>query len=500
MTIPLTIGRGIRCAAMRAPDKTAICFEGLALSYRELSQRIVRVANAARASGLERGSNVILLAPNCLEYFEIVAGLSDAGLTVVTANSHMTSTELTAVANDSQAQALFVHPTCTGVAEEADIFDKHNTYRITSSYDAWRDRASDSSVSPAVSDLDTFAISYTSGTTGQPKGIMLSHRSRALSFLAMATEYGCYAPNDHALAVAPLYHGGGFVFGAAPLFTGGTVTVLPSFDPEGVLSSLQSTNATSLFVVPTHVSALFALPHEVRDKYGYPNLKRVISNAAPLPQTAKEQLVDYFGEDKLFECYGSTEAGIVSNIHPSDILRKRDSVGLPFSCTEIQILDDEGQQVARGEPGVLYSRSPYLFNGYWQRPQETAEMWHEDWVTAGDLARQDEEGFLYVEGRKKDMILSGGVNIYPKEIENVIEEIENVGEAVVVGAPDAHWGEKVVAFIVRGGERDPDIKIIDAHCRAKLSNFKIPKEYRVVDEVPRNPTGKLLKRMLRDQL
>lgn len=496
-TASLTIGRGIRITAARAPTKTAIHCDGVALTYGELSARIFRVAQAALASRLGPGTNVTLLAPNCLEYVEIVAGLSDVGIVVVTANAHMTSSELNAILADSDSHALFVHPMCANVAASSDASNRGPVFSIGSSYEQWRDQHHDVLPLPVVADDSTFAISYTSGTTGEPKGIMLSHRSRTLTFLAMAAEYGCYGPDDHGLAVAPLYHGGGFAFGVAPLFTGGCCTILSSFDPEQLLSRLEATQATSVFVVPTHVNALFALPEATRARYRYPHLKTVISNAAPLPQSAKEQLVAYFGEGRLFECYGSTEAGIVSNIRPLDVLRKRDSVGLPFPYTEIAIFDDDGCPVAAGEKGVVYSRSPYLFNGYWKRPKETAAVWHEDWLTAGDLGRQDEEGFLYIEGRAKDMIISGGVNIYPKEVETVIESFPGVTEAVVVGVPDPHWGERVVAFVV--GEDNVDIVALEAHCRAELSNFKVPKEYRIVDSVPRNPTGKLLRRVLRDE-
>ncbi len=497
-TASLTVGRGIRITAARAPTKAALHCDGVALTYAELSARISRVAQAALASRLGPGTNVTLLAPNCLEYIEIVAGLSDVGIVVVTANAHMTSVELNAILADSDSRALFVHPACADVAASSDASIRGPVLSIGSSYDQWRDKDHDALPLPMVADDSTFAISYTSGTTGKPKGIMLSHRSRILTFLGMAAEYGCYGPEDHGLAVAPLYHGGGFAFGVAPLFSGGCCTILSSFDPEQLLSELEATCATSVFVVPTHVSALFSLPDSTRARYRYPHLKTVISNAAPLPQSAKEQLVAYFGEGRLFECYGSTEACIVSNIRPGDVLRKRDSVGLPFPLTEIAILGDDGCPVAAGDKGVVYSRSPYLFNGYWNHPEETAAAWHEDWVTAGDLGRQDEEGFLYIEGRAKDMIISGGVNIYPKEVETVLERLPGVTEAVVVGAPDAHWGERVVAFVV--GKGDIDIVALEAHCRAELSNFKVPKEYRIVDSVPRNPTGKLLRRVLRDEI
>lgn len=497
--LPMTIGRGIRTAALRNPRKTAIYCDGERLRYWELKLRIEKVTAAAATSGFKPGSNVTLLAPNCLEYIEVVAGLGDAGVVVVTANSHTKAAELRALLIDSQSHAIFVHPACEEIARAASIISDDRVYVLGSSYDKWRDSAVCSVDIQAVSDESSFAISYTSGTTGQPKGIMLSHRSRALSFLAAAAEYGCYGADDHSIAVAPLYHGGGFIFGVAPLFTGGCCTILSSFDPERLLHDLEVSNATNIFVVPTHVSALFALPSATLNRRQFPALKTIISNAAPLPQPAKEKMVAYFGEGVLYECYGSTEAGIVCNIRPADILRKPDSVGQPFPYTEVAILNEDGQQLTAGDKGSVYSRSPYLFNGYWNKPDETAQAWCNGWVTAGDLGWQDEDGFLYIDGRAKDMIITGGVNVYPREVENELLAFEGVSEAAVVGVPDEHWGERVVAFLV-SEHPELDLAALGAHCKAQLSNFKIPKEYRIIKELPRNPTGKLLRRVLRDQL
>jgi len=215
---------------------------------------------------------------------------------------------------------------------------------------------------------------------------------------------------------------------------------------------------------------------------------------------AKERIVAHFGSGVLYECYGSTEAGIVSNLRPADQLRKRDCVGLPFACSEIAVLDGAGRAVGEGETGEVYSRSPYPFSGYWRQPEETARCWRGEWVSAGDLGRCDADGYLYLEGRSKGMILSGGVNLYPREIEVVLQSHPSVAEAIVVGAPDPHWGERAVAFVVTAGSGPLDGPALEGHCRARLAAFKVPKEFRQVDAIPRNPTGKILRRVLRDQI
>jgi long-chain acyl-CoA synthetase len=492
----LTLASGLLAAAARRPDTVAIECEGRVLTYRQLARHIRKLTHAAAALRLPQGSHVTLLAPNCLEYVELVAGLSAAGFAVVTANPNSSEAELRLILEDSGSLALFVHPSCEELARRASEIDAARFFVIGDQTEAWRDRGDENAPHPAVPEGATFAISYTSGTTGRPKGVMLSHRSRVLTFLAMAGEYGCYGPDDRTLAVAPLYHGGGFAFGVAPLFFGGRCRILTKFEPEAFLRSLEEFAATNVFVVPTHLHALSPFTKGSRGRY--PALRAMISNAAPLPQRAKEQAVEDFGEGLLFECYGSTEAGIVSNLRPADQLRKRDCVGQAFPCTEIAVLGDDGEVVEPGAIGTVYSRSPYLFSGYWKRPDDSASARRGDWVTAGDLGRVDDEGYLYIEGRTKDMILSGGVNVYPSEIEQVLQTFPGVREATAVGIPDAHWGERIVACVVSDG--GVDASELESHCRKLLSAHKVPKGFRFLESLPRNPTGKLLRRVLREEL
>lgn len=492
----LTLASSLLAAAARRPDTVAIECEGRALTYRQLARHIRRLTQAATALGLPQGSNVTLLAPSCLEYVELVAGLSAAGLAVVTGNPNASEAELRLILEDSESRALFVHPSCEELARGASEIDAARFFVIGDQTEAWRELGDEKAPPPEVSEDATFAISYTSGTTGRPKGVMLSHRSRVLTFLAMAGEYGCYGPDDRTIAVAPLYHGGGFAFGVAPLFFGGRCKIAPKFEPEELLRSLEDFAATNVFVVPTHLHALGPLTAGSRGRF--PALRAMISNAAPLPQRAKEQAIEDFGEGLLFECYGSTEAAIVSNLRPADQLRKRDCVGQAFPCTEVAVLGEGGEVVEPGTIGTVYSRSPYLFSGYWKRPEDTASARRGDWVTAGDLGRIDDEGYLYIEGRTKDMILTGGENVYPSEVEQALQSFPGVGEAAAVGIPDARWGERIVACVVSEGE--VGASELESHCRKLLSAHKVPKAFRFLESLPRNPTGKLLRRVLREEL
>ena len=212
----------------------------------------------------------------------------------------------------------------------------------------------------------------------------------------------------------------------------------------------------------------------------------------------KERIVDHFGEDLLFECYGSTEGGIVSNLRPADQLRKLQCVGLPFPLTSVRIIDEDGREVGPGEPGELFSSSPYLFSGYWNRPDETRDAIQDGWFSAGDIAYRDEEGYIYLIDRKNDKIISGGVNIFPREIEEVLLRHPSILEAAVFGIPDERWGEAVHAAVVLQPDTPATKDSIIDFCAGSIARYKLPKQVEFVDTLPRNAAGKILRRELRD--
>ena len=494
------IADGIRASAQRVPTKTALSLGEDRLTYAQLVERINRVANLAHDGlGLSNGDRTALMAPNCLEFVEIVCGLATAGTPAAMINPRLTPGEVAYIANDSGARVLFVHESLAGVVEEAELETVERVVVIGGDYEELLAQARPQAPSAQLDEWDPFCISYTSGTTGNPKGAVLSHRSRALTFFAMAVEYGCYSPEDRAIAIAPLYHGGGFAFAMAPIAFGGSCEILPKFDPEHVLRLIPELGITNTFMVPTHFNALFALDESVREGADVASLRTIISNAAPLPQATKERIVDWLGGGILHETYGSTEGGIVTNLRPPDQLRKEQCVGLPFPCTEVRLLDGDGTEVKRGEIGELHSRSPYLFNGYWELPDATADAFHEGWLSVGDMARTDEEGYIYIVDRKKDMIISGGVNVYPREVEEVMHEHPAVAEVAVVGVPDEYWGEAVRAVVALRTDATATSEEIMEFCGSRLASFKLPKTLEFVDALPRNAAGKVLRRELRDE-
>ncbi len=496
---PVTIASGVRTSAERTPGKIALREGARELSYARLVKRIDRVANGAVYDlGLKRGDTVMLLAPNCLEYIEIVAGFSEAGIAVATINPRQTAHEIAEIAEDCAARIVIAHPAVEELVRDAKLASPDRILILGDAYEAWLSRAKPEALETATDEREAFAISYTSGTTGKAKGIVLSHRSRVMTFLAMASEYGCYGPEDSYLCAAPLFHGGGFAFAMGSVFLGGFCDVLPAFGPEDILRRLHEGPYTGTFMVPTHYHAILALENSILARYRSHHLTSLISNAAALPQATKEGIVAQFGDGVLHETYGSTEAGIVTNLRPADQLRKIQCVGLPFVCSSVRLLDDAGREVAQGEVGELYSNSPYLFNGYWDKPEETHAVLRDGWVTAGDMARRDEEGYIFLVDRKKDMIISGGVNIYPREIEEVLIRHAGIADVAVVGVEDSYWGERVKAFVVTEGEDAPAPEEIIAFAKEYLAPHKAPKDIAFIDAVPRNPAGKILKRTLRE--
>jgi long-chain acyl-CoA synthetase len=293
-------------------------------------------------------------------------------------------------------------------------------------------------------------------------------------------------------------HGGGLAYVMAALFFGGSVELMAHFDAEAVLRKLKYGDCSGIFMVPTHFHNIFelkpALLAECRDA---PALKTIISNAAALPQPLKEKIIAYFGDGILHETYGFTEGGIISNIRPVDQLRKQSSVGTPFPYTEVKIVDANFKECAPDVVGELFSLSPYMFNGYWNKPEETEAAFRDGWVSVGDMARRDAEGYIYIVDRKKDMVISGGVNIYPREIEEVLFTHPAVAEAAVIGLPDEKWGERLKAFIVLRADARLSASDIVAYCEGKIANYKIPKDLAFLTALPRNANGKVLKTELR---
>lgn len=498
----LSIAGGIREFGRATPSATAVIDGDRSLTFGALDERSNRLATHLLARGLRSGDRVAVLLGNRLEYPEIAAGIAKAALVMVPLNPRLTPAESRYILEHSGARALVVDDALAAVAGEIDDLGltvvSIGGDGLGPEYESALAAAGHRDPALPVDELDPFCIAYTSGTTGRPKGVVISHRSRALTFYLSALEWGL-GPGRTSAAVAPMYHGAGFAFGYAPVFCGGTVTMLRSWDPEAFLALLERDRVQSTFLVPTHAQMLRGLGEGAVARHDLGALDTLYFNASALPWPLKQWVMSEFPDCGIHELYGSTEGGIITNLRPADQHRKPGSVGHPWFLTELRIVDDAGDPVGPGEPGELFSRSPFLMNGYHDNPEATAECTTEDgFLTCGDIVVRDDEGYVHIVDRKKDLIISGGVNVYPREVEDVLAGHAAVAESAVVGLPHETWGEEVAAYVVLRGGSPVSAADLEAHCRTQLAGFKVPRRWSVVDALPRNAAGKILKRELRD--
>jgi acyl-CoA synthetase (AMP-forming)/AMP-acid ligase II len=501
----LSIAGGIREFAIASPGATAVIDGNRSLTFAALDERASRLGQHLLGQGLRPGDRVAVLLGNRLEYPEIAAGIAKAGLVMVPLNPRLTPGESRYILEHAGARALVLDDALAAVAGDVDdlglvVLGIGGT-QLGPDYDTQLARADARDPDVRVDELDPFCIAYTSGTTGRPKGVVISHRSRALTFYLSALEWGL-GPGRTSAAVAPMYHGAGFAFGYAPVFTGGTVTMLPRWDPEEFLALMERDRVQSTFLVPTHAQMLRGLGEGAVAKHDLGALDTLYFNAAALPWPLKQWVMSEFPGRGIHELYGSTEAGIITNLRPADQDRKPGSVGHAWFMTELRVVDDEGNPVGPGEPGELFSRSPFLMNGYHDNPEATAECTAEDgFLTCGDVVVRDDEGYVHIVDRKKDLIISGGLNVYPREIEDTLAEHPAVAESAVVGVASSTWGEEVSAYVVLRDGRTLDDALsteLTDHCRDRLAGYKIPRHWAALGALPRNASGKVLKRDLRD--
>jgi long-chain acyl-CoA synthetase len=483
MNAQLNIANGIREFAVATPNATAVVDGDRTLTYAALNDRANRVANWLLAHGLKPGDRVAVLLGNRLEYPEIACGLAKAGMVLVPVNPRLTEREVSYILEHSSAAALIADGDVSGTAV---------VLRIGAEYERALDGAAPADPRVETAETDPFCIAYTSGTTGNPRGVVIPHRSRALTFYCTALEWGL-GPGRTTIAVAPMYHGAGFAFGYGALHVGGTLWMLRAFDPDAALDMLAASGAQSVFLVPTHAQLIKTAGGFARA--GLTQLETLYFNAAPLPHELKLWVLDELPHVGLHEVYGSTEAGVVSNLRPPDQRRKQRCVGPPWFMTEVRLVDHDGNVVEPPGTGELYSRSPFLMNGYLDDPEATAACTTADgFLSSGDVCHMDDESYIYVVDRVKDMIITGGVNVYPREVEDVLRRCDGVADVAVVGVASQTWGEEIVAFVV--GTRDAGA--LDRHCRASLAGFKVPRRFEFLEALPRNPAGKVLKRELRE--
>jgi fatty-acyl-CoA synthase/long-chain acyl-CoA synthetase len=503
----LTFGNIIKQNAEKYKEKAAVIFQEDTLTYSELNTRANKLANAFLEAGYKKGDKVAVLMKNHRAYIEIMAGFSKIGVVIVPINYRLVESEISYIIQHSDSEAIIFteeyadkvnqllpklpqlkHAIIVGEKEENDAVN----------LECFIKNASSAEPVASVLEEDTFYIGYTSGTTGKPKGVVISQRSRILTAMAAAYEYKIDDTDIH-LVGGPIYHAAPWIFVVTQLLTGGTLVIHETFRSEAVLGDMDRYKITNTFLTPTSYKFLVSTEADVNDKYDISAMRVLISAGAPLSTRTKQEILDFFPVIDLHEFYGSTESAITLNIKPDDIVKRNQSVGQPFPFVECLILDDNKQPVGQGEIGELYYKAPYLLDGYYKNPEATAEAFYNGYFTAGDMAMQDEDGFYYVVDRKKDMLISGGVNIYPREIEEVLYQHPDILDAAVIGVPDSQWGESVNAIIVTRTDSALTEREVIVFCKERLASYKKPKSVDFVESLPRNPSGKLLKTALREQ-
>lgn len=498
---PLNIANGIREFAVASPNVTAIIDGERSITYRELYERACRLANSLIAANLTPGQPVAILLGNRMEYSEIAAGCAMAGLPIVPINPRQTAEENSYILTHSEAKALIYDQALIAFLppQLPEIILAIEGTGIHSNYESVISEASTVDPEIRVDEKEPFCIAYTSGTTGKPKGVLISHRSRCLTFYATALEWRL-GPGRTTIAVAPMYHGAGFAFAYTGIFTGGTLIIQRKFDAAETLDLIAKHKIQSIFLVPTHAQMMRALGDDVVRSKDISSLDSLYFNAAALPVALKEWVLELFPTAGVHEMYGSTEASIVTNLRPVDALRKAGSVGPPWFMTEIRIMNEDGTPTPDGEPGELFSRSPFLMNGYLKDDEATAACTTPDgYLTCGDIVIRDSEGYISIVDRKKDLVISGGVNVYPREIEEVLAKHPDIAECAVIGVKDETWGERIVAIVVSRSGKVITREELDAHTRQFLAGYKVPSKFFFTQALPRNASGKVLKRDLREE-
>jgi len=502
--VELTLRRALALAAARAGERAALHCAGRSVSHLALDALANRIANALLGLGLARADRVALLLPNSIEYVAAAMACAKAGFCMVTLNYRFTADEHALQLADSGAACLIyaeqfaaqVLPAAQSIKDLKRICIGAPAPGDHGSFDELLARAAAALPEVEVAEQDLFYLGYTSGTTGRPKGAMVTQRNRALAYHYWALEFGI-GGDDVALHCGPFHHTAPFTFTLTQLYLGGTVVILEQFDAHAALQAIARHRVTWAFMVPFMLERILALDPAERNRYDLGSLRMLISGASTLSARTKTGILETFPRVALHEFYGATEAGVITNLRPQDQKRKMRCVGRPVFDTEIEVRDEAARAVAQGEVGDIWLRGPTIFSGYYRATEKTAEVFRGEWCTIGDVGYLDEEGYLYLVDRRKDLIKSGGVNVYPVEIEEVLLEDAAVAEAAVIGVPNLVWGEAVHAVLVPRAGCSIDEAALLERCRERLAGYKVPKSFELREALPRNANGKVLKRVLR---
>jgi fatty-acyl-CoA synthase len=493
--------------AERTPDQVLTLFEGEVTTYGEMAGRVTALAGGLARRGVGPGDVVAILSYNCPEFIEALFAANHVGAIAMPINWRLAAPEVRYILEHSGARALVCDEALVGLGEEAAAGLDDALVRVsiapvdtpgwTSIGDLRRLPEEGEPLEPvAAAGDDVHRLMYTSGTTGRPKGVMLTHANLAWKNLAHIVEFG-FTSADLGLACGPLYHVGALDLTTTSLIAVGATTIVHrSFDASAVVDEIERSHVTAVWLAPAMVNAIMSLPDI--DQRDLSSVRVVINGGEKMPIPLIERIQRVFPSAWFADAYGMTETVSGDTFLDRDsIITKLGSVGRPCLYLELDLWDEDGHSVVAGEQGEIVMRGPKVFKGYWRDDDATTAAFTRGWFHTGDIGVRDEDGYLYIVDRLKDMIVSGGENIASSEIERVLYEHDSVLEAAVVGRPDDRWGEVPVAFVTLRPEAETTPDALIAHCGGQLARFKVPKDITFVEALPRNPSGKVLKRELR---
>jgi fatty-acyl-CoA synthase len=482
--------------ARRTPDRCALKYRGEDISYATFDQRIHRVAGWLLSRGIGADDVVAVLMKNSAAFLELAFATSHIGAVFLPINYRLSRDEVGYIVSNAGARILIADEELATVAAGAPtvLLDEAAQSSVTR-------LAPDAAPAPMVHRTpgDLMRLMYTSGTTDRPKGVMLTYENIYWKSADQTVALGLNA-DTRLLVVGPLYHVGALDLpGIAVLWHGGLLSVHRNFEPEQVLAAIEAEKLNAAWFAPVVTTAILTCPN--RHRYDVSSFRWAIGGGEKTPEMRIRAFSEFFKNARYIDAYGLTETcGGDTFMEAGREIEKIGSTGRATAHVEIEIRDDGGNRLPPGETGEICLRGPKLTRGYWKDAEKTAAAFFGDWFRSGDVGYLDNDGFLYLTDRKKDMIISGGENIASSEVERVIYELPQVREVAVVGVPDQRWGEKPVAVVVLAENAALELSELAAHCRARLAGFKVPKQLIIRDSLPRNPSGKVLKRVLRADL
>ena len=507
----------VKMNAINYPDKLGWQDKNNEFTFKEWNERSCRVANGLKDLGVGYQETFAVLAFNRGEWMDIYAGCAKGGQMVVPIMFRLAGPDIEYITNHSECKAFIVEAPFVelidGIKDKLPIPKDAYIYMGDGpvpdgyvGYEDWLAKSSPDEPDITVDGADIWTVMYTSGTTGRPKGVMRTHESFMAQYYLNNINQGV-RPTDKVMLVMPMCHINSIFYSfpysllTAPVF----VYNMVSFDPEDLLRTIDKYKITFTSLVPTHYIMMLALPDDVKNSIDVSSMRQLLISSAPARKDLKLAIMDYFKNAELWEAYGSTEGGLVTLLRPEDQFKKLGSIGKEiFGTDRIRILDEDRKDVPDGEVGELFYRTPMLFKEYLKEPEKTKEAFDGLWSSAGDMVKRDEDGYYTLVDRKANMIITGGENVYPSEVESAVGAHEAVRDIAVIGIPDDKWGEAIKAIVVLNDGYEPgdDLgKEILESAKGKIAGYKRPKTIDFIkdEEMPRTPTGKTLHRILREK-